>query len=53
MTKSDGTIVADKTSILSKWEQFNSNLLNVNQSTSLEGSKIYTVEPSLLEEELT
>ena len=28
--KQDGTIVADTTSILSRWEQFSSNLLNVN-----------------------
>ena len=27
--KHDGTIVADTTSILSRWEQFFSNLLNV------------------------
>ena len=32
--KHDGTIVADTTSILSRWEQFFSDLLNVNQSTS-------------------
>jgi hypothetical protein len=38
--KDDGTIVADTTSILITWEQFYSNLLNVNQSTDLEESKI-------------
>ena len=32
--KHDGTIIADTTSILRRWEQFFSNLLNVNQSTS-------------------
>ena len=32
--KHDGTIVADTTSILSRWEQFFSNLLNVNQRTA-------------------
>ena len=35
--KHDGIIVADTTSILSRWKQFFSNLLNVNQSTSHEG----------------
>ena len=40
--KYDCRIVADTTSILSRWEQFYSNLLNVNQSTNLEGSEIYT-----------
>ena len=43
--KHDGTIVADTTSILSRWEQFFSNLLNINQSTSHEGSEVYTAEP--------
>ena len=43
--KHDGTIVADTTSMLSRWEQFFSNLLNVNQSTSHEGSEVYTSEP--------
>jgi hypothetical protein len=38
--KHDGTIVADTPSILSRWEQFFSNLLNVNQSTSHEGSEV-------------
>ena len=28
--KDDGTIIADTSSILSRWEQFFSNLLNVN-----------------------
>ena len=35
-----GTITADTTSILSRWEQFFSNLLNVNQSTSHGGSEV-------------
>ena len=38
--KHNSTIVADTTSILSRWEQFFSNLLNVNQSTSHEESDI-------------
>ena len=38
--KHDDTIVADTTSILSKWEQFFSNVLNVNESTSHEGSEV-------------
>ena len=38
--KHDGTIVAGTTNILSRWEQFFSNLLNVNQSTSHEGSEV-------------
>ena len=50
--KDDGTIVADTTSILSRWDQFLSNLLNVNQSTNLEGSEIYTVEPDIPEPSL-
>ena len=55
--KHNGTIVADTTSILSRWEDFFSYLLNVNQSTSYEGSEIYTAEldipePSLIEVEL-
>ena len=45
-------MVADKTSILSRWEQFFSNLLNVNQSTSHEGSEVYTVEPDIPEPSL-
>ena len=44
--KHDGTIVADKTSILSRWEQFFGNLLNVNQS---EGSEVYTADPDIPE----
>ena len=41
-----------------RWDQFYSNLLNVNQRISFEGSEIYTAEPnipdpSLLEVELT
>ena len=35
-----GTIAADTTSILSKWEQFYNNLLNVHQSSSIAGSEI-------------
>ena len=58
INKHDGTIVADTTSILSRWEQFFSNLLNVNQSISHEGSEEHTAEPdipepSLIEVELT
>ena len=45
--KHDGTIVADTTCILSRWEQFCSNLLNINQSTSLEGSELHTAEPDI------
>ena len=37
-------IIADTTKILGGWEQFYSNLLNFNQSNSLEGSEIYTAE---------
>jgi hypothetical protein len=50
----DDTIVTDTTSILSRWEQFFSKLLKVNQSTSLEGSEVYTAEPdiSVIEVEL-
>ena len=36
--KHNGTIVTDTTIILSRWEQFFINLLNVNQSISHEGS---------------
>ena len=43
--KDDGTIVTDTTSILTRWEQFFSILLNVNQSTSHEGSEVYTADP--------
>ena len=50
--KHDGTIVADTTSILSRWKQFFSNLLNVNQSTSHEGSEVYTAEPDIPEPSL-
>ena len=45
-------IVADTTSILSRWEQFFSNLLNVNQNTSHEGSEVYTEEPDIPEPSL-
>jgi len=50
-------MVPHTTSILSRWEQFFSNLLNVNLSTSHEGSEIHTAEsdipePSLIEVEL-
>ena len=48
----DGTIVADTASISSRWEQFFGNLLNVNQSSSPEGSEIYTVEPDIPEPSL-
>ena len=48
--KHDVKIVADITSILSRWEQFFfRNLLNVNQSTSHGGSKVYTAEPDIPE----
>ena len=47
--KHNGTIVADTTSILNRWEQFFSNLLNVNQSTSHGGRKVYTAEPDIPE----
>ena len=40
--KHDGTIVADTTSILSRWEQLFSNLLNINHRTSHEGSEVST-----------
>jgi len=45
--KHGATIVAYTTSILSGWELFFSNLLNVNQSTSHEGSEVYTAEPDI------
>ena len=47
--KHDGKIVADIISILSRWEQIFSDLLNVNQSTSHGGSEVYTAEPDILE----
>ena len=50
--KHDDTIVADTTGILSRWERFYSNLLNFNQSTSHEGSEVYTVEPDIREPSL-
>ena len=50
--KHDGSIVADTTSILRRWEQFFSNLINVNQSTSQEGSEVYTAEPDIPEPSL-
>jgi hypothetical protein len=40
-------IVADTTSILSRWES--SNLLNIHQRASHEGSEIFTEEPDILE----
>ena len=40
---------AEITSMLFRWRQFYSNLLNVNQSTSHEGSELYTVEPDITE----
>ena len=45
--KHDVTIVADTSSILSRWEQFFINLLNPNQSTCQEGSELYTAEPDI------
>ena len=45
--KHDGTIVADTTSILSRCEQFFSNLLSVIQSSSHGGSEVYTAEPDI------
>ena len=45
-------IVADTTSILSTWGKFYSDLLNVNQSTSHEGSEVYTAEPDIPEPSL-
>ena len=45
--KHDGTIVVDTTCILSRWEQFFSNSLNVNQITTQEGSEVYTAEPDI------
>ena len=58
INKDGSTIVADTASILSRREQFFSNLLNVQQISSHEGSEIYTAEPdipesSLLEVELS
>ena len=50
--KYNGTIVADTTSILSRWEQFISNLLNVNHSSSHEDSEVYTAEPDIPEPSL-
>ena len=47
--KHNGKIVADTTSILSGCEQFFSNLLNVNESTNLEGSEIYSAESDIPE----
>ena len=35
-----------------RWEQFFSNLLNANQSTSHEGSKVYPSEPDIPEPSL-
>ena len=50
--KDGGKIVADITSMLSKQEQFYSDLLNVNQNTALEESEIYTAEPYIPEPRL-
>ena len=44
--------MADTTSVLSTWEQFHSNLSNINESTNLEESEIYTVEPHIPEPSL-
>ena len=45
-------IVADTTSILNRWEQLFSNLLNISQSTSQEVNEIYTTEPDIPEPSL-
>ena len=50
--KHHGIIVADTTSILSRWEQFFSNLLNANHSTTHNRREIYTAEPDILEPSL-
>jgi hypothetical protein len=39
-------------SILSGWEEFFSNSLNVNRSTSHKGSEVYTAEPDIPEPSL-
>ena len=43
--KDDGTLVPDTISMLSRW----GHLLNVNQSSSIQGSEIYTAEPHFRE----
>jgi hypothetical protein len=50
--KHDGIIVTGITSILSRWEKFFSNFLNVNQNTNHEGSEEYTAEPDIPEHNL-
>ena len=50
--KHDGSIVADTTSMLSRWKQFFSNLLNVNHITSHGGSEVDTAEPDISEPSL-
>ena len=49
--KKDGVTAADTTGILSRWEKFYINLLNVNQSSNLERIEINIPEPSLLDVE--
>ena len=51
--KRSDTIVTDTASILSRWEQFFSNLLNFNQITNHEGSEIYMAEPDIPEKSLS
>ena len=48
------TTVTDTTSILSRWEQFYSNLLHIHQSSSssLEGSEIHITGPHIPEPRL-
>ena len=50
--KHDATTIADTTSILSRWEPFFGNLLNVNQVIINEGSEVYTAEPDIPEPSL-
>ena len=54
LKKDYGTIVAVTTRILSsRWEQFYNSLLNIHQSSSFEGSKMYTAEPAIPDVERT
>ena len=39
----------DTTSILSRWEQFYSNVLNFHRISSLDGPGIYTAKPDIPE----
>jgi hypothetical protein len=50
--KDDGTTAADTISILSRWEHFYCNLLNVNQSTGLNGRDPVVPDTSPLQVEL-